>query len=120
MKQSTPPPRRNTPPAGKPAGSPNRTYGSRTTKAASRESFVKEKDMALSKQNYWMMLGGLGLILIGFFLMSGGGATDKYGFRQITLAPIILLIGFVFEIYAIMWRPKEEQPERPQQDQPQA
>jgi len=69
------------------------------------------------KSNYTWMLGGLALILLGFILMSGGKSTDPhqfnydeiYSFRRITLAPILILLGFGVEVYAIMKKPKEEQ-----------
>ncbi|MBQ9212862.1 MAG: DUF3098 domain-containing protein [Bacteroidales bacterium] len=70
--------------------------------------------MALSKENYKLMLIGLGIILLGFILMSGGGSDDPnvfdesiFSFTRITLAPIVVLAGFCFEIYAIMKKPKE-------------
>ncbi|MEO6831436.1 MAG: DUF3098 domain-containing protein [Chitinophagaceae bacterium] len=68
------------------------------------------------KKNYmWMGLGVL-LILIGFMLMSGGKSLDPhqfnykeiYSFRRITLAPIVILIGFAVEAYAIMMKRKPE------------
>lgn len=68
---------------------------------------------ALGKDNYKLMAIGFAIIVIGFILMAGGGSEDPnvfnediFSFRRITLAPIILLIGFVFEIYAIMKKPK--------------
>ncbi len=61
------------------------------------------------KTNYVWMLVGAALIIIGMLLMSGGKSTDPnifnpnevYGFRRITLAPIVIIIGFIVEIYAI-------------------
>lgn len=70
--------------------------------------------MSLSKQNYKLMLIGFVIIVIGFALMVGGGSEDPavfsedlFSFRRITLAPIIVLAGFGFEIYAIMKKYKE-------------
>ena len=67
--------------------------------------------MPLSKKNYAMMLAGAVIIVIGFMLMSGGGfhTTTEFdesifSFRRITLAPIVVIAGFVFEIFAIMKR----------------
>ena len=69
------------------------------------------KRMPLSTKNYYMMLAGVIVIVIGFILMSGGGdhtATEFdesiFSFRRITLAPIVVIAGFVFEIFAIMKR----------------
>lgn len=71
--------------------------------------------LALSKENYKLMLIGLGIIILGFILMAGGGSDDPnvfdesiFSFVHITLAPIVVLAGFVFEIYAIMKKPSEE------------
>jgi hypothetical protein len=51
---------------------------------------------------------------VGFLLMMGGGSDDPnvfdesiFSFRRITLAPMVVLFGFAFEIYAIMKKPKE-------------
>lgn len=70
-----------------------------------------ESRMPLSKKNYILMLIGLGIILTGFLLMAGGGSDDPNVFnyemfscRRITFAPIVVIGGFVFEIYAIMKR----------------
>ncbi len=63
----------------------------------------------LSMTNYKLLAIGLVVIIIGFVLMAGGGSDDPnvfnedvYSFRRITLAPIVVLAGFIFEIYAIM------------------
>jgi len=74
-----------------------------------------QKHFAFTKENYKLLLIGLALIIIGFVLMIGGKAEspDKFNpevfsFRRITLAPIVVLAGFVVDIYAIMKKPKEE------------
>ena len=68
---------------------------------------------ALGKENYKLMAIGFAIIVVGFILMTGGKSNDPnvfnpeiFSFRRITLAPIILLFGFAFEIYAIMKKPK--------------
>lgn len=69
---------------------------------------------AFGKENYILMLVGVGLIILGFILMTGGGSKDPnvfnmemFSFRRITLAPILILVGFGVEIVAIMKRPKD-------------
>ncbi len=61
------------------------------------------------KSNYiWMLVGAL-LITAGMLLMTGGNSADPnvfnasevYSFRRITLAPIVMIIGFLVEIYAL-------------------
>lgn len=75
-----------------------------------------ESKMPLTTQNYKLMLIGFGIIVLGFILMAGGGSDDPnefnyemFNFRRITLAPILVLSGFAFEIYAIMKKPKKEE-----------
>ena len=69
--------------------------------------------LALTKTNYILMAIGFAIVLLGFILMSGGASEtpDKFNpevfsFRRITLAPMLVLAGFIFEIYAIMKKPK--------------
>lgn len=72
-----------------------------------------QKVMPFGKQNFIIVLIGLALIALGFILMIGGGSTDPdvfnkemFSFQRITLAPILVLAGFVVEIVAIFWRKK--------------
>jgi hypothetical protein len=82
----------------------------KTEAVSSSETFM------FSKENYQIMIGGLLLIAVGFFLMAGGKSTDPhvfnkeeiYSFRRITLAPILVVLGFIVEIFAIMWLPKNK------------
>ena len=73
-------------------------------------------EFALSKENYKLLLIGFGIILIGFLLMMGSANNDPkvfnndiYSFRRIVLAPLVVLAGFIFEIYAIMKKPKQQE-----------
>lgn len=73
----------------------------------------KEKlNFALGPENYKLMAIGFAIIVIGFLLMLGGKSHDPkvfsdkiFSFRRITLAPIVVLAGFIFEIWAIMKKP---------------
>lgn len=71
-------------------------------------------EFALGRENYKLLIIGFVIIILGFLLMIGGKAESPdefneavFSFRRITLAPIIVLFGFIFEIYAIMKKPKE-------------
>ena len=82
----------------------------------SKKKIENEKiDFPLQKENYLLLIIGFVIIIIGFLLMIGGKAEnpnefnpDVFSFRRITLAPIIVLFGFGFEIWAIMKKPKQE------------
>jgi hypothetical protein len=69
-----------------------------------------ESRSLFGKKNYGWMLGGLALIALGMFLMSGGQSnTDPTVFNKaavyspirITVAPLLILAGLVIEIVAI-------------------
>src|ERR687889_694365 len=68
------------------------------------------------KENFTWMLIGVAILILGFVLMAGGGSDDPnvfnasevYSARRITVAPIIILIGIVVEIYAIFRQPKRK------------
>jgi len=70
-------------------------------------------DFAFGKENYILMLIGFVVLFIGYLLMVGGGSKDPNVFnydlfnaRRMVVAPIVLLLGFVIEFVAIMYRPK--------------
>ncbi|MCU0378308.1 MAG: DUF3098 domain-containing protein [Bacteroidales bacterium] len=74
----------------------------------------KKTGFALGRENYKLMAIGFAVIIVGFILMAGGKSDDPkvfsediFSFRRITLAPMIVLAGFIFEIYAIMKKPRE-------------
>ncbi|PKP51033.1 MAG: DUF3098 domain-containing protein [Bacteroidetes bacterium HGW-Bacteroidetes-1] len=74
---------------------------------------VKSEQFAFARENYKWVLIGLAFIVIGFLLMAGGGSdnpdvfSDKiFSFRRWTLAPMLVLAGYVIEVYAIMKKPK--------------
>ncbi len=67
--------------------------------------------MPLAMKNYLLLAIGFLLIVVGMILMAGGKSTSPdefnyamFSFRRITLAPIIIVAGFAFEIYAILKR----------------
>jgi len=79
------------------------------TELAKHEEGV-ENNFALGKSNYIMILIGVVIVITGFALMTGGGSKDPNVFlrdeifspRRITWAPVTVLAGYIFVIYAIM------------------
>lgn len=66
-------------------------------------------DFVFKKKNYILLISGLVLILAGIFLMMGGESEDPnifsediFNFQRLTLAPILIVGGFILEIFAIM------------------
>ena len=77
-----------------------------------KTSESKATDLAFDRKNYLLLIIGLVLLFLGFLLMIGGGSDDPnvfnekiFSFRRITLAPILIIAGFVVEIFAIMKKP---------------
>ncbi|MFA9190540.1 DUF3098 domain-containing protein [Flavobacterium sp. FZUC8N2.13] len=73
-----------------------------------------KKEFLFDKINYKILLIGIGVIALGFILMSGGGSDDPnvysdaiFNFRRIRLAPTTVLIGFGITVYAILKNPKK-------------
>ncbi|MFA5815501.1 MAG: DUF3098 domain-containing protein [Bacteroidales bacterium] len=78
----------------------------------------KKESFVFSRLNYQLLITGLVVIFIGFLLMAGGGSDDPnkfdpgiFSFRRVTFGPVIVLIGFVIEGVAIMYRPKSRKQE---------
>lgn len=67
-----------------------------------------------SKENFILMLTGGLVIALGMFLMSGGKSEDPnvfsnsevYSSTRITIAPILIVLGLLIEVYAIFKKPK--------------
>jgi hypothetical protein len=66
------------------------------------------------KENLKWMLIGVAVLIVGFLLMAGGGSDDPnvfepsevYSARRITIAPIVIVLGLLIQIYAIFRQPK--------------
>ena len=71
--------------------------------------------MAFSKKNYILLAIGMAIVIIGLVLMSGEGSAegvfnpDIFSARHIKVAPLVSLFGFIFIMFAIMYKPKAKQ-----------
>jgi hypothetical protein len=87
---------------------------------SSKEALYPKMGFAIPRENYKLILIGLGIIVLGFILMVGGGSKDPnvfkedelFSFRRISLSSILVIFGFMFEVYAIMKKPKSDKPEK--------
>lgn len=75
---------------------------------------ARSSQFAFGRENYMLLLIGLAFIVVGFILMIGGGSDDPnvfsdkiFDFRRLTLAPLLVLTGYVIEIFAIMKKPRD-------------
>ncbi|MDR1846755.1 MAG: DUF3098 domain-containing protein [Bacteroidales bacterium] len=71
---------------------------------------------AFERENYIWMLIGVGLIIIGYILLAGGGSKDPnvfnydlFNFRRMVLSPVLIVAGFIVEIYAILKKTKKNE-----------
>lgn len=72
--------------------------------------------LAFGPINYIMMVAGIVILAIGYILLSGGGSDDPNTFnpamfdaRRLTVAPILIVLGFAVEIFAIMYKGKKKE-----------
>jgi hypothetical protein len=79
------------------------------------EKTVTDSNPVFAKDNSKIMIAGLVITVIGFLLMMGGYTDDPnhfkpeevYSFRRITVAPTVIVLGLLVEVYAIMRKPKK-------------
>lgn len=62
--------------------------------------------MVFGRRNYLLLLLGIGLVVVGYLVMSLDNDVD--GFLSLYVAPLLILGGYVEVIYAILRRPEEE------------
>ncbi|MGQ0827115.1 MAG: DUF3098 domain-containing protein [Bacteroidota bacterium] len=76
---------------------------------------VRKPGFAFGKENYRILIVGVVLVVIGYLLMIGGGSDDPtifnaeeiFSTRRITVAPIVILAGFVVVLFGIMKKSKD-------------
>ena len=75
---------------------------------------MNKQKFAFDKTNFILLAVGMAIIILGFLLMTGPGSTEGYfepdifSVRRIKIAPPICLFGFVFMIYGILKKPKNQ------------
>lgn len=67
-----------------------------------------KKGFPFAKQNYMLMLVGIGVVMLGFLLMAFDSSEFGFGTLGLTVGPITVLTGFVVGFFAIMMKPKSE------------
>lgn len=71
-----------------------------TEKKATPASRDHRNELVFTKKNYQLLLISIAIVIVGFLLMIG--TTDIYDFRKTLLAPMVVLFGFGFGIYAVL------------------
>lgn len=80
---------------------------------ANKAANTNQGQFLFGRENYILLIASLAIILIGYFLMAGGGSEDPNVFSEeifsstrITVAPLVILAGFALGVYAILKKPK--------------
>ncbi len=72
---------------------------------------------ALDKTNFILLAIGMAVVIVGFLLMTGPGSTEEmfepdiFSVRRVKVAPAVCFFGFVFMIYALLRKPKNDKKE---------
>jgi hypothetical protein len=65
--------------------------------------------LAFGKKNYMLLLLGIVLLAVGFFIMTLDSEPYGLGFMGITLGPMIVVAGFIVELFAILVKDKTQE-----------
>jgi len=71
----------------------------------------KKNRLAFARQNYLIMLAGIGALIVGFLIMALETEPHGFGPLGLTIGPIIVVIGFIIEFAAILYKPKNNKDE---------
>ncbi|MEN8786985.1 MAG: DUF3098 domain-containing protein [Flavobacteriales bacterium] len=76
---------------------------------------MENENIYFTKKNYFMILAGIVVFVLGYIIMSGGNPEDPsdysdeiFNFRRITLAPFIVIAGYVIVLFGIIKNFKPE------------
>ena len=76
---------------------------------------MDNRNFAFKRINFILLAISMAIVVVGFLLMSGPGATETefnpeiFSDRRIKLAPVVCLIGFLMMIVAVMYKPKAKE-----------
>lgn len=72
-----------------------------------KQNSTSKTSFVFNKINYQLFLASILIVCIGFILMMG--TDDIYSFTKITIAPIVVLLGFGLGFVSILYKPKSKQ-----------
>ncbi len=87
----------------------DKTSTSSASKSAGVNEPIDTSAFAFGRENYVLLAISALVLIIGYMLMAGGKSSDPnvfneevFSFRRITLAPIVVIIGYIIGVYAIV------------------
>lgn len=69
---------------------------------------IQNEKLAFGRKNFILMGIGIAVLVLGYIIMSLDNEAYGFGFLGITLGPIVLLIGFIIQFFAILHKPKKD------------
>jgi uncharacterized membrane protein HdeD (DUF308 family) len=66
-----------------------------------------ESKLPFGRKNYLLMISGVLTLVLGFIIMSIDNEQHGFGFLGLTLGPIVVMAGFIIEIFAILHKPSK-------------
>lgn len=76
---------------------------------------MDKKNFAFDKVNFILLAVGMVIVILGFVLMAGPGTnetafqSDIFSVRRVRVAPVVCFLGFVFMIYGVLRKPKDNE-----------
>lgn len=68
---------------------------------------IMESKLPFGRKNYLLMISGVLTLVLGFIIMSVDNEQHGFGFLGLTLGPIVVMAGFIIEIFAILHKPSK-------------
>ncbi|MEM0939579.1 MAG: DUF3098 domain-containing protein [Bacteroidota bacterium] len=65
-----------------------------------------KRKLAFAKRNYFIMVFGILVLILGFIFMTMDSEPYGFGFTGLTLGPVVVMLGFIIEFIAIFYKPK--------------
>ena len=66
-----------------------------------------KQKLAFTKMNYILMFVCIGVLVVGFFIMTLDKEDFGFGFLGLTLGPVIVMIGYIIGFFAIFYKSKK-------------
>lgn len=66
-----------------------------------------QSKLPFGKKNYQLMIAGVLALVLGFVIMSLDNTQHGFGFLGLTLGPIVVMVGFIIELFAILHKPSK-------------
>lgn len=67
-----------------------------------------ESKLPFGKKNYQLMIIGVVVLVLGFIIMSIDKQAFGFGALGLIIGPIVVMAGFIIEIWAILHNPVEK------------